>query len=180
MSDVITQPVDPTPALRGKPTPVGSVSRRRVVGGTLLVTVVAASMMVGVRALPGDGTIAFIAALTLGAAIVPLVASVLEWFVHRFVYHEAVIPILAPIFTVHTAHHYSFFPTWRYITRGPARRLAITKRAPDIHTSTARNAGVRLAHFGWYMTIGVALRLRPVSALPRRCALVASCVTSKV
>ena len=128
-----------------------------MVGGTLLVTAVAASMTVGVRALPADGTVPFIAALALGLLIVPLVGSVLEWFVHRFVYHEAVVPILAPIFTVHTAHHYSFFPTWRYITRGPARRLAITKRAPDIHTSTARNAGVRLAHFGWYLAIGVAL-----------------------
>ena len=161
MSDVVERPAVPTPGLRGKPTPVGSVNRGRVVGGSLLVTVVAASMMVGVRALPDDGTIAFIVALTLGAAIVPLVGSVLEWFVHRFVYHEAVVPILTPIFTVHTAHHYSFFPTWRYITRGPARRLAITNRAPDIHTSSARNAGVRLAHFGWYMAIGVVLVWTP-------------------
>ncbi|MDH3292689.1 MAG: hypothetical protein OER95_00010 [Acidimicrobiia bacterium] len=115
------------------------------------------AMIIGVRALPADGTMPFIAALVLGLAIVPLVGSVLEWFVHRFVYHEAVVPILAPIFTVHTAHHYSFFPTWRYVTRGPARRLAITRRAPDIHTSTGRNAGVRLAHFGWYMAIGVVL-----------------------
>ena len=157
MSDLVERSADPTPGLRGKPTPVGSASLPRVVGGTLLVTVVAASMMVGVRALPADGAVPIIAAMTLGLAIVPLVGSVLEWFVHRFVYHEAVVPILAPIFTVHTAHHYSFFPTWRYITRGPARRLAITKRAPDIHTSTARNAGVRLAHFGWYMAIGVVL-----------------------
>jgi hypothetical protein len=157
VSDLIASPVDPTPGLRGKPTPVRSASRRRVVGGTLLVAAVAASMTVGVRALPADGIVPSLAAFALGLAIVPLVGSVLEWFVHRFVYHEPVVPILAPIFTVHTAHHYSFFPTWRYITRGPARRLAITKRAPDIHTSTARNAGVRLAHFGWYMAIGVVM-----------------------
>ena len=157
MSDLAALPADTTPGQRGKPTPVGSPRSRRVVGGTLLVTAVAVSMIVGVRALPPDGAMPFMAALVLGLAIVPLVGSVLEWFVHRFVYHEAVVPILAPIFTVHTAHHYSFFPTWRYVTRGPARRLAITKRAPDIHTSSARNAGVRLAHFGWYMAIGVVL-----------------------
>ena len=157
MSDVVARPVDPTPGLRGKPTPVGSASRARVVGGTLLVTAVAASMTVGVRALPADGAMPFVTALASGLVIVPLVGSVLEWFVHRYVYHEAVVPVLSPIFTVHTAHHYSFFPTWRYVTRGPARRLAITKRAPDIHTSSTRNAGVRLAHFGWYMAIGVVL-----------------------
>jgi len=157
MSDLVAPPADATPGHRGKPTPVGSPRYPRVVGGTLVVTAVAVAMIVGVRALPADGTMAFIAALVLGLAIVPLVGSVLEWFVHRFVYHEAVVPILAPIFTVHTAHHYSFFPTWRYVTRGPARRLAITRRAPDIHASTGRNAGVRLAHFGWYMAIGVVL-----------------------
>ena len=145
------------PANAGSRLPWDHRAYRRVVGGTLLVTAVAVAMIVGIRALPADGTMPLIAALVLGLAIVPLVGSVLEWFVHRFVYHEAVVPILAPIFTVHTAHHYSFFPTWRYITRGPARRLAITKRAPDIHTSTGRNAGVRLAHFGWYMAIGVTL-----------------------
>ncbi len=157
MTDLAGQQVDPTLGLRGKPTPVGPMSRPRVVGGTAVVTAAAVAMTVGVRVLPAEGTVAFVAAVAMGLAIVPLVGSVLEWFVHRFVYHEAVVPILSPIFTVHTAHHYSFFPTWRYITRGPARRLAITKRAPDIHTSAARNAGVRLAHFGWYMTIGVVL-----------------------
>jgi hypothetical protein len=157
VSDLITRLVDPMPILRAKPTPVGSANRPRVIGGTLLVIAAATAMTVGVRVLPADGTVPFLAALSMGLLIVPLVASVLEWFVHRFVYHQAVIPILSPIFTVHTAHHYSFFPTWRYVTSGPARRLAITRRAPDIHTSSARNAGVRLAHFGWYVTIGAVL-----------------------
>jgi hypothetical protein len=157
MTDLVARPLDSTPVLRGKSAPVGPTSRPRIVGGTLLVSALAVALIVGVRALPSDGTFSFIAAMALGLAIVPLVASILEWFVHRYVYHEAVVPILTPVFTVHTAHHYAFFPTWRYITRGPARRLAITRRAPDIHTSTTRNAGVRLAHFGWYMAIGVVL-----------------------
>lgn len=45
---------------------------------------------------------------------------------HRCVYHVPVIGALRPIFTVHTAHHYTYFPTWRYVTSGPPRRLAIT------------------------------------------------------
>jgi hypothetical protein len=157
MSDLVVSPIDPTAGLRGKPTSVRSPNRPRVVAGILVVTVAALFMIAIVRSLPANGIMPFIVALALGLAIVPLVGSVLEWLVHRFVYHEPVVRVLAPIFTVHTAHHYSFFPTWRYITRGPARRLAITKRAPDIHLSTARNAGVRLAHFGWYVAIGVVM-----------------------
>ncbi len=96
MSVLVLRPVDPTPGLRGKPTPVGSASRPRVVGGTLLVTAVAASMTVGVRALPADGPIPFIAVLALGLVIVPLVGSVLEWFVHRFVYHLCATGLVRP------------------------------------------------------------------------------------
>ncbi len=60
-------------------------------------------------------------------------------------------------FTVHTAHHYAFFPAWRYVTSGPGRRLTIRKRTPDVHVSNVRNARVRLAHFGWYMAIGATI-----------------------
>lgn len=74
---------------------------------------------------------------------------------HRFVYHEPVIRPLGAILHVHTSHHFAFFPTWRYVTSGPARRLSIRRRSPDTHTSRVRNAGVRLAHFSWYMSIGV-------------------------
>lgn len=116
---------------------------------------VVAGLTAIVTALPRDGAASAVAAFLLGVAIIPIVASPLEWFVHRFVYHEAVIHPLRAIDTVHTAHHYAFFPTWRYTTLGPARRLSIRKRAPDAHVSAIRNARVRLAHFGWYMGIGV-------------------------
>ena len=139
-----------------RPRPVGPVSRIRLTAGTVAVAGVVTGVMLAVDRL-SDGPWEQVVAFVLGLAVIPLIASPIEWFVHRFVYHEEVLRPLGSIFVVHTAHHYGFFPTWRYITRGPARRLAITKRAPDIHTSTTRNAGVRLAHFGWYMAIGVVL-----------------------
>jgi hypothetical protein len=143
------------PAGSAKPSAVGPVNGPRVVGASLAVGAVAFAMAWAVRLLPDSGAPATAVAVVVGLAVVPLVASPLEWFVHRFVYHEPVLRPLATIFTVHTAHHYAFFPTWRYVTAGPARRLSIRRRMPDVHQVARRNAGVRLAHFSWYMTIGV-------------------------
>lgn len=141
------------PTARPRPTPVGPVDRRRILLATTAMAVLVAGVGSVVRALPESGAAAA-AAVVLGLVVMPIVASPIEWFVHRFIYHEAVIRPLAAVFTVHTAHHYAYFPTWRYVTGGPARRLSIRKRAPDAHLSRLRNAGVRLAHFSWYVTIG--------------------------
>ena len=139
---------------RPKPSPVGPVDRRRVLLATMAVAAIVVGVMLVVRSLPDSGAAPATLAGVLGLLLIPLVASPIEWFVHRFVYHEAAIGPLDAIFTVHTAHHYAYFPTWRYVTGGPARRLSITKRAPDACVSPMRNALVRLAHFSWYMAIG--------------------------
>ncbi len=140
---------------RAAPRPVGPPPTGRLVLGSAATALVAGVVAVAARALDGEGAVAAAVSVALGLAVVPFVAAVLEWFVHRFVYHQAVVGALRSIFVVHTAHHFAFFPTWRYVTAGPARRLAIRRRSPDVHRSSVRNAGVRLAHFGWYMTIGV-------------------------
>jgi hypothetical protein len=167
MSDLADRDVIGPARTLPRAAPVGPVDVRRIVLGCLLVLAAAAAMVVAVRALPDGGAGAAVAAAAIGLAIIPLVASPLEWFVHRFVYHEAVFRPLAAIFTVHTAHHYAFFPTWRYTTAGPARRLSIRRRTPDIHRSAVRNAGVRLAHFSWYMSIGAAVVWWPAWLLTR-------------
>ncbi|MBK9178450.1 MAG: hypothetical protein IPM45_02555 [Acidimicrobiales bacterium] len=142
------------------------VDRRRVVGGTLGVAALVGGVMLLVRSM-GDGGMQAVLALVLGLCVIPLVASPIEWYVHRFVYHEPVIRPLGAIFTVHTAHHVAFFPTWRYVTGGPPRRLSIGGRAPDAHVSPLRNAGVRLAHFSWYMGIGAVAVWLPAWLLTR-------------
>lgn len=144
-----------------KPTPVGPVAAGRLVGATTGIALVTFGVMWAVRALPTDGFGARALAVVLGLLVIPVVASPIEWFVHRFVYHAAVIRPLKAIFVVHTAHHYAFFPTRRYVTSGPPRRLSIRERTPDIHVSALRNAGVRLAHFFWYMSFGAVLIWTP-------------------
>lgn len=136
--------------------PVRPVARWRVGVGLAAVVAVAAGVVSVVRASEGwamHGLIAF----CLGLVLVPLVASPIEWFVHRFLYHEPVVRGLRSIFVVHTAHHFAFFPTHRYVTGGPARRLAVRRRAPDIRTTRVGNARVRMAHFSWYMSFGAML-----------------------
>ena len=149
-----------------KPSPVGSVDGRRIMVASSGVALVVLGVMWFVRSLP-TGAAPSAIALVLGLLVIPVAASPLEWLVHRFVYHEAVLRPLAAIFTVHTAHHYAYFPTWRYVTSGPARRLSIRRCAPDVHASRWRNAGVRLAHFSWYMSIGAIAVWGPAWLLTR-------------
>lgn len=140
-------------ASRPMPSPVGAVDGRRVLIASAGVIMVALGVVQVVRSLPNTGAASALA-VALGLLVVPLVASPLEWFVHRFVYHEAVVRPLRTIFAVHSAHHFTYFPTWRYVTGGPPRRLSIKMVAPVAHASPLRNSGVRLAHFSWYLAIG--------------------------
>lgn len=165
---------------RPKAAPVGRVDGVRVGMASAAVAALAVSIVLVVRALPDSGAVARLAAVVLGLVLVPIVASVLEWFVHRFVYHEAVLRPLTAIFTVHTAHHYAFFPTWRYTTSGPAKRLSIRRRTPDVHATGTRNAGVRLAHFGWYVTIGVVVIWTPAWFATHDMAFLAGIVVSSL
>ncbi|MGB5757635.1 MAG: hypothetical protein WBM50_12035 [Acidimicrobiales bacterium] len=160
-----------------KPRPVGAVNRLRLTLGTAAVAGVAAGVVQMVDRL-ADGTSQQVIAFALGLAVIPLIASPIEWFVHRFVYHQEVFRPLGAIFVVHTAHHYAFFPTWRYVTTGPARRLAIRRRRPDIHAAPAGNARVRLAHFSWYMAIGAVLVWTPAWLMTRNAAFLAGLVIS--
>jgi hypothetical protein len=168
-----------TRATRPKARPVGPVDRARVVLATLALSLVAAAIVIGAAAL-GRGPTSRLVSVALGLMVVPIIASPLEWFVHRFVYHEPVIAALDAIFKVHTAHHYAYFPTWRYVTNGPARRLSIRVRTPYEHTSWTRNAGVRAAHFAWYMTIGVVVIWVPAWLVTRNGAFLLGIVVSSI
>lgn len=144
----------------GSVAPVVPIDRTRFLLGLLAFAAIAAAVVVAVRVSSGTSFHALLA-FALGVALIPIIAAPIEWIVHRFVYHEPVVPLLRPIFTVHTAHHFAFFPTWRYVTGGPARRLAIRRRSPDVHLSGVGNARVRAAHFTWYMALGAAVIWTP-------------------
>ncbi|HEX9032968.1 MAG TPA: hypothetical protein VF834_14105 [Streptosporangiaceae bacterium] len=167
MSDVVISELESSLPARPVPGSVESVDRRRVLIGTGVVIVVALAVVWLVRLLPTSGAAPVALAVVLGLLVLPVIASPVEWFVHRFVYHEAVIRPLTAIYMVHTVHHYTYFPTWRYVTAGPARRLSITNRAPKALVSRLRNAGVRLAHFSFYMALGAVLIWLPAWFLTR-------------
>ncbi|MGD9703067.1 MAG: hypothetical protein AB7Q42_15375 [Acidimicrobiia bacterium] len=161
-----------------KPTPVGPLDGRRIAVATTGVALVVLAAMWGVRWLSTTGAASVALAFVLGLLVIPVVASPIEWLVHRFVYHAAVIRPLGAIFVVHTAHHYAYFPTWRYVTSGPPRRLSIRRRSPDVHASPVRNAGVRLAHFSWYMGIGAIVVWTPAWLLTRNASFLLGLVIS--
>lgn len=148
--------------LKGHPpvAPVRPVDWRRVALGLVVFGTVVAGAVLIVRGSSGTSLHAPLSFIV-GLVVLPVVASPIEWFVHRFVYHEPVVPGLRPIFVVHRAHHFAFFPTWRYVTRGRARRIAIRRGPPEIHSGRLASARVRVAHFGWYLGIGVVVVWAP-------------------
>ena len=92
----------------------------------------------------------------------PLMASLFEWAVHRYIYHRPVVLPLRRINTVHQAHHYLYFPTWRYVTGGPPRRIPIlSSNVLNTSASVWGNALIRAAHFCFYMVLGLLLIAAP-------------------
>jgi hypothetical protein len=96
-------------------------------------------------------------------------SSVLEWLVHRYIYHRRRFGPLAQIFRIHhRGHHAAIFPTWRYTTNGEVRRHPISE--PDVsHLYPAgwRNWISKAAHFLFYMAIGFVFILTPAWWLTR-------------
>lgn len=135
----------------------------RVLPASALLLLVAAATVLVVRSLP-QNPLGWLAGIALGLAVLPILASPIEWFVHRYVYHRHLTPLLRPIYEVHhQAHHHIFFPTWRYVTGGAPRRLPIlgSDRA-RVHTTAVGNGLVRLAHWLFYMTFGLVLIWPPL------------------
>lgn len=162
---------------RAAPTGVWPVHRARVAlatGAILVVSAVIVAVAATVPTGPAPAAVSFV----LGVVLVPLLASPLEWLVHRCVYHVPVLAALRPIHKVHTAHHVTYFPTWRYVTEGPPRRLAISSGAPEVHTSRWANTRVRAAHFIWYMGIGSVAIWLPAWFLTGNVAFLAGIVVS--
>ncbi len=74
---------------RPQPSPVEPADRRRVLLATCTVIVVVLAAGWLVRSLPDSGWAPAALAVVLGLVTFPVAASPIEWFVHRFVFHEA-------------------------------------------------------------------------------------------
>ena len=146
---------------RPHPSPVTPVNRTRVFLWTLAILFISFVAMAWITTMNRDSLPKGLLVFAIGVAIVPFIASPIEWFVHRYVYHEPFFDVLSRIYSVHTAHHYAYFPTWRYITGGSARRLALGSDTRGTVETFSSNATIRLAHFTWYMTFGFVFVLTP-------------------
>ena len=146
---------------RPQPSRVDAAKSVRIILWTIVIVAISIGAMILVKTMNRDSFPKELLVFAIGVAIVPFLASPIEWFVHRFVYHEPVIGALARIYSVHTAHHYAYFPTWRYITGGSARRLTLRSDERSVTDSSAGNALIRLSHFAWYMTFGCVFMWTP-------------------
>lgn len=139
----------------------GLLSRTRIAAATSLLILFfgAISVLVGVLS---HGPISVVAALVVGLILTPIIASPIEWIVHRYIYHRS-FTLLRRIYAVHLAHHHLYFPTWRYITGGPARRIPILGKDVDLpQISGWKNALTYFAHLIFYMTLGAVLIWLPM------------------
>ncbi len=138
-----------------------SLSHTRIAAMTSLLILFFGGMSVLVRVLPHDAIGAF-AALVIGLILTPIIASPIEWLVHRYIYHRS-FTLLRRIYAVHLAHHHLYFPTWRYITGGPARRIPLLGKDVGVpQISRWKNALTYFAHFVFYMTLGATLIWLPM------------------
>ncbi len=114
-----------------------------------------AALVVIVRLLP-DSMLSDAAAVAAGVALSVVAASLLEWLIHRYVYHRRVVPFVGRIFRIHhQGHHAAIFPTWRYVTHGPPRRHPILDHSIErLNPRGWRNVLTKLAHFAFYMAGG--------------------------
>lgn len=134
----------------------------RIAAGTCALIVAATGLCLLVRVLPGTWSgdaLAFVA----GLCLTPLLASPFEWLVHRYVYHRHGVPGLGRIYKIHhLSHHHVFFPTRRYVTAGPPRRIPVlSDRTETVSAGSLDNAMTRSAHFCFYMLLGLLLIVTP-------------------
>jgi hypothetical protein len=138
-----------------------TICTERVLGMWLVLLLSAWGLALIARSLQG-GSVQGLIAFGLGLVATPLLASPIEWMIHRYVYHRPGLALLRRIHVVHVAHHNLYFPTWRYVTAGPARRIPVVGGdVSEVCTSTVGNAMVRTVHFLFYFVGLLALICLP-------------------
>jgi hypothetical protein len=148
--------------------------------GLGLAALVTAALLVAwlARRLPGSAA-GTAGAVALGAAVTLVVCSVVEWLVHRHVYHRGRLRVLARVRDIHhRVHHHVFFPTWRYVTSGPPRRIPLRGNPEAAVTTPWANAAIGLVHSGFYLGLASILVVTPLWLLSRRPAFLAGSVAA--
>src|SRR5690349_984252 len=132
------------------------LNQTRIAAMTFLLFAFFSSISILARLSPHN-VIGTIVGFVSGMIVTSVIASPIEWLVHRYVYHRS-LSLLGRIYAVHLAHHHLYFPTWRYVTGGPPRRIPILGKGVCVtQTSKWKNATTYFAHFIFYMTLGATL-----------------------
>ena len=131
------------------------IHRFRFVAACILLTALAGAIAWCVS-ITQDSSSGWLVAISGGLVFTLIPASVLEWLVHRYIYHRHQSGPLGQIYRIHhQGHHAAIFPTWRYTTNGPVCRHPVGERdITRLYPAGWRNLLSKLAHFGFYMTIG--------------------------
>lgn len=155
--------------------PQSSLSPMRIAAMTSLFVLFFGATSISVKVLP-HRVIGTAAAFVAGLMVTPIIASPVEWIVHRYIYHRS-LSLLRRIHAVHLAHHHLYFPTWRYVTGGPVRRIPIMGRGVHVpQISRLKNTLTYFAHFGFYTTIGAALIWTPAWLVSQRVSFLAGII----
>jgi hypothetical protein len=153
-----------------------TLRRRRIVGGLVVVGALAGTLALA-GAAPSPAPVAFLA----GLLFAPVMASPVEWAVHRYLYHRPAGPLRRLFDVHHRSHHQVFFPTSRYVTSGPVRRIALSGgRLDAAHDGGLANAATRLAHCAFYFTLAGLTVCLPAWALTGRMAFLAGAVAGSL
>jgi hypothetical protein len=148
---------------------------------TALMLASCAGIILAVRALH-DQIYSIPVALVGGMLFTLIPASILEWLVHRYIYHRKRLGPLTQIYRIHhQGHHAAIFPTWRYTTNGAVRRHPVSE--PDtsrLYPAGWQNMTSKAAHFTFYMAIGFAFICTPAWLLTHSQLFLASVVVTSV
>ncbi len=148
---------------------------------TAVMLAACAGIVLIVRALP-EGIHSVFIVMVGGVVFTLILASILEWLVHRYLYHRKQLGALAQIYQIHhKGHHIKIFPTKRYTTHLKVRHHPFSE--PDIsthYTGLWRNLSSEAAHFSFYMVIGLALICAPAWLLTQSQLFIASILVTLI
>lgn len=160
---------------------VKRISPVRFAAATTAMLAVCAGLVFCVRATV-DEAYSIPVALVGGILFTLIPASILEWLVHRYIYHRERLGPLAQIYRIHhQGHHAAIFPTWRYTTNGTVLRHPVSE--PDIsrlYPAGWRNLISKVAHFAFYVAIGFLFIWTPAWLLTYNKPFLASIVVTSI
>lgn len=158
-----------------------SVNQTRVFLASAALVVACIGIILAVRAADG-GVHSTLMAIIGGIAFTLIPASIYEWIVHRYVYHRKSWGPLAKIYHIHhQGHHAKIFPTWRYTTNGPVRRHPVLEAdTSHLYPPGWRNLISKVAHFSFYMSIGLVFIWTPAWIFTQNQVFLASIILTSI